>query len=225
VKAIVAACAILTLAACAGIVLTEAGRGAPPAASRDAAPAATPSAATPTESPDDPPASATSSTSRSAPRDALPRALALISFDPASLGHRIEVAPARPDVRAELDRRTETITLYARAGDPPHRWAHDLAHEFGHAFDDLRLTDSGRRAYLTRRGVPGATWAAAPGASDYATGAGDFAEVFALCHAASPDFRSRLASRPEDPCTVLPSAALRLPAPTPASMPPTTASP
>jgi hypothetical protein len=142
---------------------------------------------------------------------ALARAVALISFDPGTLGHRLRVGAARPGVRAQLDRETRTITLFARRSDPPHRWAHDLAHELGHAFDDLHMSDADRGDYLRRRGSPGADWAAGPGRSDYAVGAGDFAEVFALCHAASPDFRSRLAPRPADPCTLLPAAALRLP--------------
>ena len=38
----------------------------------------------------------------------------------------------------------------------------------------------------------------------------DFAEVFARCHAASSEFRSRLALPPADPCAVLPAAARAL---------------
>jgi hypothetical protein len=226
VRAIPVAIALLALAAWAGVVLAQSPRwSGEKAAEAQEGPLAEGVQAG--WAADDAVGAAAADGARAgAPADgAIDRALPLISFDPRSLGHHIRVAPARPGVRAELDRRTRTITLFARASDPPHRWAHDLAHELGHAFDDLRMTAADRREYLSQRGRPGAQWAAAPGASDYATGAGDFAEVFALCHAASPDFRSRLASRPEDPCTVLPSAALRLPAPTPASMPPTTASP
>lgn len=200
-KAIPLVVAALLMGAWAGVVLAEAPRwsGEKAAEPQEDVPAEGVRAASPV-------------------RDAVKRALPLISFDPRALRHRIRVAPARPDVRAELDRRTRTITLFARASDPPHRWAHDLAHELGHAFDDLRMTDADRRSYLYRRGRLGAAWAAAPGESDYAAGAGDFAEVFALCHTASTDFRSRLAPRPADPCTVLPAAALRLPASTSASM-------
>jgi len=64
-----------------------------------------------------------------------------------------------------------------------------------------------RAAYLRARGVPGAAWAPDAGASDYRSGAGDFAEVFALCQAASSVYRSRLAPRPQDPCAVLPKSA------------------
>jgi hypothetical protein len=91
-----------------------------------------------------------------------------------------------------------------------HRVAHDVAHEVGHAYDVSRMTARERRRYLRRRGVPRAPWW--PGAgSDDASGAGDFAEVFALCHAASPDFRSRLAPRPASPCSLLPRGARRPP--------------
>ncbi len=41
---------------------------------------------------------------------------------------------------------------------------------------------------------------------------GDFAEVFAACHAASPEFRSRLAAPPDDPCGMLPRDAQAVPA-------------
>jgi hypothetical protein len=94
-------------------------------------------------------------------------------------------------------------------GDAPHRTAHDLAHEIGHAFDAVHMTPAARRAYLARRGVPHAAWWPRDRHGDYSVGAGDFAEVYALCHAASPDFRSRLAPRPVDACAILPAEAAR----------------
>jgi hypothetical protein len=71
------------------------------------------------------------------------------------------------------------------------------------------MTPAGRRAYLDGRGVPRAQWWPRNGRADYSVGAGDFAEVYALCHAASPEFRSRLAPRPVDACAMLPAAAAR----------------
>ena len=100
-----------------------------------------------------------------------------------------------------------TITLYSRVTDAPHRVAHDLAHELGHAVDADRLSAADRAAYLRRRGVADAAWWPSGRGADYASGAGDFAEVFALCHAASAEFRSRLAPPPADPCAALPAAA------------------
>jgi hypothetical protein len=123
-----------------------------------------------------------------------------------TLGYRLAVAPPRTGLEARIDRVHRRITLFLTGRETPHVVAHDLAHELGHAVDFARMTDADRRAYLVRRGRPTAMWWPRE-ASDYAVGAGDFAEVYALCHAASPVFRSRLAPRPQDPCRVLPAAA------------------
>jgi hypothetical protein len=148
--------------------------------------------------------------SASARQADLRRALPLISgVSPGALGYRLALAPRRdPALRALTDTESHTITLYLARDDTPHRTAHDLAHEMGHAWDAEHMTSATRRAYLARRAVPHAEWwPTKAGHSDYDVGAGDFAEVFALCHAASPEFRSRLAPRPPDPCTVLPKGA------------------
>ena len=110
-------------------------------------------------------------------------------------------------MRAETDTGARTITLFLDPADAPHRVAHDIAHELGHAWDSRHLDDAGRRAYLRGRGAAGAGWWPDRRSADYATGAGDFAEVFARCHAASPEFRSRLAPAPADACAALPAAA------------------
>ncbi|MCU0308799.1 MAG: hypothetical protein MUE51_13735 [Thermoleophilia bacterium] len=138
------------------------------------------------------------------------RARALVGPDPAALGFVVRVGAPDPRVRASTDLRRRVIVLRPRAGDLPHVVAHDLAHEVGHAYDHRRMRDGDRRAYLARRGAPGARWWPA-GGDDYASGAGDFAEVFALCHAPSPVFRSRVAPYPSDPCGLLPAGARRLP--------------
>jgi hypothetical protein len=134
-------------------------------------------------------------------------ALALVGFDANRLGYTVRFAPGRPGVRAQVDGAGTTISVFLRDGDAPHVVAHDIAHELGHAFDQTQLTDAGRRDYLARRGVPEATWLPTSD-SDYGVGAGDFAEVFSLCHAASPDFRGTLAPRPENACELLPQEAL-----------------
>ena len=136
------------------------------------------------------------------------QALALVSARAAPLGYHIRFALGRTEVRASTDRDTRTITVFVRPNDLPSLVAHDIAHEIGHAFDDRRMSAASRRAYLRARGVAGATWWPG-GRSDYAVGAGDFAEVFALCHAPNAVFRSTLAPRPDNPCALLPAAALR----------------
>jgi hypothetical protein len=148
--------------------------------------------------------------SAAARRADLRRALPLVSVSASSLGYTLRLAPRRdPLLRALTDTTAHTITLYLAEGDPPHRTAHDLAHEIGHAYDAARLTPAQRRAYLARRGVPRAAWWPTNRGSDYSVGAGDFAEVFALCHAASPEFRSKLAPRPADACATLPAEVAR----------------
>jgi len=147
--------------------------------------------------------------SAGARRADLRRALALVGGVSArALGYRVELAPRRDaGLRALTDTVTHTITLFLARDDAPHRTAHDLAHELGHAWDADAMTPASRRAYLARRGVRRARWWPTSGRSDYDVGAGDFAEVFALCHAASPEFRSRLAKRPANACSMLPKGA------------------
>lgn len=139
-------------------------------------------------------------------RAALRRALALVDVR-GPHGYRIALAPPRRGVRAETNTGTRTITIFLDPTDAAHRVAHDIAHELGHAWDAGHLDDAGRRAYLHGRGVDRAAWWPGTIGSDYDTGAGDFAEVFARCHAASPDFRSRLAAPPVDACAALPPGA------------------
>jgi hypothetical protein len=143
-----------------------------------------------------------------AARALVARAQRLVSLTPAQLGYTLRVAGPLTGVRGRTDTGTHTITLFVSPRDTPHVVAHDLGHELGHAFDAERLTGAQRAEYLRARGAASGPWYPRAGqASDYRTGAGDFAEVFALCHAASPVFRSRLAARPPDPCAALPAPA------------------
>lgn len=143
----------------------------------------------------------------SAARAVVARARTMVSAAPEALGYRLVVAGPVTGLRGQTDTAARTITLFVAPDDAPSAVAHDLGHEIGHAFDATRVTDAERAAYLRARGVPRATWFPGHGASDLRSGAGDFAEVFALCHSVSPVFRSRLAARPADPCGVLPTAA------------------
>jgi hypothetical protein len=130
-------------------------------------------------------------------------ALALVSVQPQDVGYSIVFAPARPDLRGQVDPALRRITVFLNPADASHRVAHDIAHELGHAFDSRYLDDTLRHGWLEARGKPDAAWWPGRQMSDYNTGAGDYAEVFALCHAPSPEFRSRLAARPTDACALL----------------------
>jgi len=156
---------------------------------------------------------ATPQPARLAPADAaaaravVAQARQLVAVTPAELGYRLRIAGPVAGLRGQTDNAARTITLFVGPRDATYVVAHDLAHELGHAYDATRMSAGQRAAYLRARGVPGAAWAPDAGASDYRSGAGDFAEVFALCQAASPVYRSRLAPRPQDPCAVLPKSA------------------
>jgi hypothetical protein len=190
-----------TRAALAATLVAAAAAGCGADRGDDATPPATPSPATRPPAAVTPPAAALRATN-------LRAAEALVGLDARRLGLRISVRRPRRGVAAQLDRARSVVTLFASGSEAPHLLAHDLAHELGHAVDLAGLSAADRRTYLARRGRPDAAWWPAAGiASDYAAGAGDFAEVFALCHAASPVFRSRLAPRPVDPCALLPAAA------------------
>ena len=150
--------------------------------------------------------------SRAAPASAAARAVvrraqALVGVRPQDLGYRLVIAGPVPGIRGETDRAARTITLFVDARQAAHRVAHDLAHEIGHAYDDRHLTGAQRRAWLRARDAAGTPWSPGGTLSDYASGAGDFAEVYARCHAASPDFRSRLGPPPVDACALLPPGA------------------
>jgi hypothetical protein len=140
-------------------------------------------------------------------RAVVDRARRLTTLTPAQLGYTLRVAGPVAGLRGQTDTAARTITLFVSPRDTPNVVAHDLAHEIAHAFDAQRMTAAQRAAYLRARGVPNAPWFPGAQASDYRSGAGDFAEVFALCHAASPVYRSRLAARPADPCGALPKDA------------------
>ena len=72
-----------------------------------------------------------------------------------------------------------------------------LAHELGHALDAARMDEGSRAAWKRARGIPSGTpWAGCSGCSDFATPAGDFAEVFAQWVRGAADNRSRLAGAP-----------------------------
>jgi len=148
-----------------------------------------------------------SASDRAAVRAVVDRAERMVTLTPAGLGYTLRVAGPVAGLRGQTDNAARTITLFVSPDDTPNVVAHDLGHELGHAFDARVLTTAERAAYLRARGVPGAPWFPGPQASDYRSGAGDFAEVFALCHAASPVYRSRLAARPADPCGALPKQA------------------
>ncbi|MFP5220503.1 MAG: hypothetical protein ACLGIG_12375 [Actinomycetes bacterium] len=74
---------------------------------------------------------------------------------------------------------------------------HVVAHELGHLVDGARMTDAMRSEYMRMRGIPAGTpWFGCNGCADFATPAGDFAEVYAQWQRGAGDNRSQLAPPP-----------------------------
>lgn len=91
----------------------------------------------------------------------------------------IEFGPGRPGYRALAERKLRRITVWVRAADTPELVAGTIMHEIAHAFDWRYLTPSLRSEWLVARGLPPDTpwyFPVGPLASDYLSGAGDFAE-------------------------------------------------
>jgi hypothetical protein len=74
---------------------------------------------------------------------------------------------------------------------------HVMAHELGHAYDTTHMTADARAAWKAVRGIPAGTpWYGCSGCTDFATPAGDYAEVYAQWARGASDNRSKLAGSP-----------------------------
>ena len=74
---------------------------------------------------------------------------------------------------------------------------HVMAHEMGHAYDAAHMTATTRAAWMAVRGIPAGTpWFGCSYCSDFATPAGDFAEVYAQWQRGAATNRSQLAGDP-----------------------------
>ncbi|MBK5306670.1 MAG: hypothetical protein JJD92_08300 [Frankiaceae bacterium] len=71
---------------------------------------------------------------------------------------------------------------------------HVVAHEMGHAWDSVHMTDELRARYLAARGIAtGTPWFGCNKCQDFATPAGDFAETYAQWQRGASDNRSTVA--------------------------------
>ena len=74
---------------------------------------------------------------------------------------------------------------------------HVMAHEMGHAYDGRYMTAASRAAYMAMRGIPASTpWFGCSYCTDFATPAGDFAEVYAQWQRGASTNRSQMAAAP-----------------------------
>jgi hypothetical protein len=91
----------------------------------------------------------------------------------------------------------QRIEIYVRPEQSPRLLAHVIAHELGHAVDVSLNDGPDRRRWEDQRGFGSSPWWPGTGATDFSTGAGDFAESFAAWQVGEQDFRSNLGGPPD----------------------------
>lgn len=89
----------------------------------------------------------------------------------------------------------QSIEMFVRDNDTPSSLAGILAHEIGHAIDVTHLDDGQRDEWRDARSLGNSPWWPDAYASDFESGAGDFAESFAFWAVGDPS-SSQLAGTP-----------------------------
>jgi hypothetical protein len=116
-------------------------------------------------------------------RDArIDAALASVHFDWRHLlpGWTLAFLGPRSGLQGNTLPGSRRVEIYVRPTFTTGQLAQVIAHEIGHAVDVSYFDDADRRAFNVLRGRdPGAAWWVADGQSDFASGAGDWAESFA----------------------------------------------
>jgi hypothetical protein len=128
--------------------------------------------------------------------------------DPAKLGVSVVFSGTHPSYLGLFQSASRTVNVYVRPGQTVESVAWVLAHELGHAIDVFTFAQDDRNAWAAARGFDPAMWWPGVGATnDQSSGAGDFAESFALFAAGSGlTFRSNLGPSPSwEQLAVIPS--------------------
>ncbi|NNE74362.1 MAG: hypothetical protein HKN26_11905 [Acidimicrobiales bacterium] len=117
------------------------------------------------------------------PDQLLAQAIGALNYDVAATFPRwqLTVGPPRDGLRALTFPSRKLIEMYIRPSDTAASVARVLAHEIGHVVD-IELNDGAdRQAWRAARGIDASVpWWPKEGTFDFDTGAGDFAESFAV---------------------------------------------
>ncbi len=109
---------------------------------------------------------------------------------------KIEFRPERAGYLGLTYTAQKKIVIYVRPTQTEVNLQHVVAHEIGHAVDVTHNSSKDRARWVEARRLGKAPWWPGNAATDFSTGAGDFAESFANVHADTGFFESRLAGRP-----------------------------
>lgn len=123
-------------------------------------------------------------------------ALASLRAGAERTGFRVEFKGARNGYLGLTHLKERRIEMFVRAcgTQSDELLRHVMAHELGHAYDTTHLDAATRRAWQATRGIPASTpWYGCSGCADFATPAGDFAEVYAQWARGASTNRSQLA--------------------------------
>lgn len=126
------------------------------------------------------------------------QALQRVSFDwrAAFPTWDVQFLGPRNGIRALTYPGERRIEIFVRSSDTAATLHRVFAHELGHVIDVERNSDDDRGRWLEQRGLAGSTrWWPNAEAPDFATGAGDFAEAFAVWETGVTT-RSTLAGQP-----------------------------
>lgn len=126
-------------------------------------------------------------------------ALASLRAGAERTGFRVEFTAARKGYMGLTHLKQRRIEMFVRSCDaqPESLLRHVMAHELGHAYDTTHMSTASRAAWQRVRGIPAGTpWYGCSGCTDFATPAGDFAEVYAQWARGASSNRSKLAGAP-----------------------------
>lgn len=128
------------------------------------------------------------------------QALALVRYDWQAMfpNLQIDFLGPRNGLRALTYPAEHRIEIFVRDSDTAASLHRVLAHELGHVIDVELNSPDDRDRWLAQRGLAGSTtWWPNESAPDFATGAGDFAEAFAVWET-GVQTQSTLAGQPDD---------------------------
>lgn len=111
-------------------------------------------------------------------------------------GWEIEFVTGAGNIAGYTWSREQRIEVFVRPGATSGDLARIFAHELGHAVDVTKNDGDERRSWLAIRDAESAPWWPGNGLADFATGAGDFAEAFAVWQVGDGDYRGELGPPP-----------------------------
>ncbi len=125
--------------------------------------------------------------------------LALAPYvSPAKLGTTLAFQGSHPSYLGLFESGKNVVNVYVRDGESLQTLTYVLAHELGHSIDVNTMSWDQRAQWAADRGFNvNAWWPSQSGASDWRSGAEDFAESFAACTAKTGlSFDSKLGGYP-----------------------------